>query len=340
MNTDLFFHNSAVYQKTIRFFIFFIISSFTAFGQKIDYNIPEGYEQSIKANDYRKIVDKSVAVISKRFKIDFVKEGSIQLKSGQEMQAFNLHNLITKCTSTKDKNKWDEIIETHFQKMFNSLDKQKTINPNDFETVKKYLSIRIYEADFITQNGGVNNLVAKTDLEGTFTLLMLDLPDAFTPVQKSAFNLWKKSEIEVFALAQKNINQQKIEKVTRKFNVDGTEIEMSFLGNEDYAASYILDLENNSPEFVGEWGTVIAVPNKGLANLCKITKDKPLDFVKFIQKIKPAVSQFYKQHQNPVSEDFYWYYKGKFTKMNVLSDTNGNINVISPIGLTELMTQK
>jgi hypothetical protein len=311
-----------------------------AFGQKIDYNIPDGYEKSIKVGDYKKIVDKSVAVVTTKFKIDFVKDGTIQLKKGQRMSAFNLHNLITKCTSIKDKSKWNDIIETHFQKMFSSLDEQARINPNDFEVVKKYLSLRIYETEFINQNGGAKNLVTRTDLEGTFTLLMLDLPDAFTPVQKTEFNLWKKTESEIFEIAQKNINQQKIEKITKIFNVDGVDIEMSFFGNEDYAASYILDLENNSPEFVGEWGTVIAVPNKGLVNLCKVSRNKPVDFVKFIQKVKPAISQLYQQHQNPISEDFYWYYKGKFTKISVTSDANGNIHVLSPNGLTELMTQK
>lgn len=48
-----------------------------------------------------------------------------------------------------------------------------------------------------------------------------------------------------------NINNQEIEKVVDSFDIDGSEIEMIFLGNEDYAASYALDLMNNSPELEG-----------------------------------------------------------------------------------------
>ncbi|MEK6155696.1 hypothetical protein WIW50_20740, partial [Flavobacteriaceae bacterium 3-367] len=89
----------------------------------------------------------------------------------------------------------------------------------------------------------------------------------------------------------------------------------------------------------GEWGSVVAIPNKGIVNICKVSKDEPLDFILFIQKFKPVVEQFYNQHPQPISANFYWYYNGQFTRINVI-DSNGEINVISPMGLTELMTKK
>ena len=220
------------------------------------------------------------------------------------------------------------------------IDGQKDINPENFETVKKYLGLRIYPVDFVNQRGGTSSLIVKTDLEDTYTLLMLDLPGAFTPVQKEMFSLWKKDTAEVFKLAQENVNKKQIEKVTQEFDIGGIKIEISFLGNEDYAASYALDLLNNSPDLVGEWGSVVSIPNKGLVDICKISEAKPLDFVKFIQRIKPMVEKSYQEHEQPISDQFFWYYKGKFTKMRVLEEPNGNINVISPYGLSELMTEK
>ncbi|HEV8512475.1 MAG TPA: hypothetical protein VGQ59_04335, partial [Cyclobacteriaceae bacterium] len=168
----------------------------------------------------------------------------------------------------------------------------------------------------------------------------LDLPGAFTPVQRKIFELWKLETAAVFKVAQANINKQQVEKVTQSFDVDGVKIEMSFLGSEDYAASYALDLIENSPELVGEWGSVVAMPNKGLVNICKISKDKPVDFVKFIQKTKLLIEKSYHEHEQPISDQFFWYYKGSFTKINVSTNANGSINVISPFGLTELMTKK
>ena len=323
--------------RTIVLLIILTILETTSFGQKINYDIPDGYQNNISKEDYKKIVDMAVPVIAKRYTIDFVKDGTVQLKTGQ---AFNLHNLIGKCVVVKDKSMWDKVIQEHFDKIFTSIDEQKKIDPENFESVKKYLSIRIYPTETVNQRGGITNFVAKTDLEGTYTLLMLDLPGAFTPVQKQIFAIWKKDTLEVFKIAQQNINKQQIEKVTQKFDIDGASIEISFLGNEDYAASYALDLINNSPELVGEWGSVVALPNKGLVDLCKISKDKPLDFVKFIERTKPLVEKSYQEHEQPISDQYFWYYEGKFTRINVLTGAGGNINVISPFGLTELMTKK
>jgi hypothetical protein len=82
------------------------------------------------------------------------------------------------------------------------------------------------------------------------------------------------------------------------------------------------------------------MPNKGLVNICKISKDKPVDFVKFIQRTKPLIEKSYQEHEQPISDQFFWYYKGQFTKIDVLTEANGNINVISPSGLTALMIAK
>jgi hypothetical protein len=319
-----------------------ILSAFqlTSVGQKISYKIPDGYEQDISKDDYKKIVDLSLPIISKRYAVDFVKDGTIHLKEGQDMQAFNLDNLIIKCVETRDKSQWNKTIQEHFENMFSSIDEQKKIDPENYETIKKYLSIRIYPVEIVNQRGGTGSMVAKEDLEGTYTLLMLDLPGAFTPVQKPTFDLWKKDASEVFRAAQENINKQQIEKVTQSFDIDGVNVEMTFLGNEDYAASYALDLMNSSPDLVGEWGSVIAVPNKGLVEICEISKGKPLDFVKFIERTKPLIERSYNEHPQRISDQFFWYYDGRFERIKVLVDAKGAINVISPFGLTEIITRK
>ena len=316
------------------------ILQLTSFGQKVEYSIPDGYEEEISKADYKKIVNVAVPIISKRYTIDFVKDGTIQLKAGQDMEAFNLDNLIGKCVALSDKSQWNNMIHEHFQNMFTAIDEQKKIDPKNFESIKTYLSIRIYPKQTVIQRGGVASFVAKTDLEGTYTLLMLDLPGAFAPVKKQTFELWKRDSTEVFKIAQQNINKQQVEKVTQTFKIDNTDIEITLLGNEDYSASYALDLINNSPDLVGEWGSVIAIPNKGLANICKINKDKPVDFVKFIQMTKPLTEKSYNEHPQPISDQYFWYYKGKFTRIDVQTDPKGNINVIPPVGLTALLTEQ
>jgi hypothetical protein len=254
------------------------------------------------------------------------------------LQAFNLGNLIVQCLAIKDKSKWDIVIEGHFKNLFSAIDEQKKIDPKNFESIKKYLTIRIYPKKYVEQRGGINGVVARSDLEATY--LMFDLPGAFSPVDKESFSQWKQDTTDVFIIAQNNINKQEVTKNSSQFNIDGIKVEITIVENEVYASSYVLDLQNNSPELVGEWGSAIAVPGRKVAMVCKISKDKPVDFVKFIQRTKPIVEKHYQQDQQPISDQFFWYYKGKFTKINIVTDDKGNIHVFSPFGLTELMTSK
>ena len=315
-----------------------LVISFTLCAQKIDYSFPEGYENEISKKDYKYLVNESVKAISENYEIAAIKKGVVELEEGQDYSMVNLHNLILQC-SQLERNKWAELIQSHFSGMYESMEKQKQLDPNNFESLVDYFSIRIYQEAYITQNGGTDNLVAKKDLEGTLSLLMLDLPSTFTPIQKEIFDLWNKTTDEVFEIGQRNVNKQEFIKATESIDVNGQKIAIHFIENEDYGASLALDLETNAPEFVGEWGAVVAIPNKGIANICKVSKDKPLDFMLFIQRFKPVVEQFYNQHAQPVSTDFYWYYEGGFTKINLV-ENNGQLEVISPMGLTALMTEK
>jgi hypothetical protein len=310
-----------------------------AFSQQIKYSIPAGFEKEISKTDYKKIVDLSIPFITKRYTIDSASDGGVHVSAGETRQTFYLDNLLYKCIGA-DKSQWKDVVKQHFESLFTSMDEKEKIDLGNFEIAKKYLSIRIYSKQSVDERGGLDKIIIKTDLEGTYTMLMLDLPEAFTSVDKGLFDSWKKDVTEVFKAAQANINSQEIEKVTQNFNTDGGAIEISLLGNENYAASYALDLGNNSPGMVGEWGSVVCMPNKGLVNICKISKSKPVDFVKFIQLTKPLTRKSYEQHPQPISDQYFWYYKGTFTRISVLTDDKGNIQVISPIGLGELMTTK
>jgi len=306
----------------------------------ISYDIPPGLENAISPDDYHFLVDTSIAVIAERFRIDSVSGGTIRLAKGQELGGFNLDNLILQCAAVKDRTVWPAIIRDHFQKIFSSVEEQQKIDPSNYWSVKPYLSLRIYPQDVIGQHGGPDALVTRVDLEGTYTVLMLDLPGAFTPLAKNVFDGWKRNKADVFRTAQDNVDSQHVEKVSKTTDMQGTQLEVTVLGNEDYAASYALDLGKNSPELVGDWGSAIAIPNKGLVSICKISPGKPADFVKFIQLTYPYIERAYQQHPQRISDQYFWYYQGTFTRIRVETNGDGDINVIAPYGLGQLMGKK
>jgi hypothetical protein len=321
----------------ILFIVIIAIAANSVVAQPVDYSVPSAHRKSIKKNEYRKIVDITLPVVGRRFEIEYLKDGVIYLKASQELQVIDLTEVISKCREAKDPDKWEEVINGYFNGLFSAMDAKKNLDINQFETVKNYLSIRIYPKEMVERRGGTENLVIRTDLEGTYTLLMLDLQSAFTPVQQSVFGSWNKNIDEVFEQAQANVNKKEMIKEVRELNSGKTRVEAIFIENEDYAASYALDLMNNSPDYVGEWGAVVAMPNKGIVNICKVTKEKPLDFVPYIQLFKKPVAEFYSNHLQPVSDQFYWYFKGRFTLITVTEDFNGSINVLPPMALTALI---
>jgi len=317
--------------------LFVTIFHFESFSQTVSYDVPESLKGTVSQQDYEVIAKQSLSVVSARYPVDNLANGTITIKG---KQAFNLDNIILKCAAEKDHSKWEAIIQDHFNSLFNSFDAQKKLDMANYDNVKSYLAIRIYPNPTIDQRGGTVNFVSRTDLDGTTSLVMLDLPQAFTPLLKADFDKWNKTADEVFNTAIENLDKQKVEKMIKSFTIDGTQIEFIFIENENYAASYALDLSKNSPDMVGDWGSAVVIPDKGLVSICKISKAKPVDFVKYIQRMKPLMEQLYREHEGPVSNQFFWYYQGKFTPIQVTVDDRGNVNVIAPQGLSNLMTEK
>lgn len=313
-----------------------------AWAQKISYDLPKAYRKALSAADYQLLVDSAVAVVGRRYPVAQVAAGTITLRAGQaDATAFNLHNLIATCAAEANRQAWGPLIRHHFTSLFSSFDAQKKLEPGNYEAMRGYLSLRVYPEALVAQRGGAQNLVTRVDLPGTVTMLMLDLPGTFSAVPKASIDQWHQEAATLFAQAQANVNKQAVQKVTKDFDGPNKQkLTFHFLGNEDYAASYALGLAANSPELVGEWGSAVAVPNKGLVSICPISRAQPLDFVQYIQLSQAAIAKAYQEHQQPVSPDFYWYYQGKFTRIAVMTDKSGRVNVVAPLGLAALMTAK
>ncbi len=307
--------------------------------QKIDYSIPKGFKKQISAVDYRHLVDKSVEMVQKEFKVVEVRDGGILVEYDGSVAVFYLDNLIKKCNlyASNDKER-DQVIEDHFNNMKDSYQKETEIDYSNFDSIKNNLSLRIYPSDFLESFGKVDPYLIRTHLEGTYTVLMFDLPGAFTPVKREFFDQWEISEDKAFQIAQQMVSQQEMYKESQVFEIDKAEFEVHFLENEDYAASYILDIANSEPDLVGEWGSVIAIPNKEIVSICKVSPEKPVDFVNYIKVFYPINLQFHEEHPQPISPHFFWFYDGKFTKI-IVRATKKTVEVVAPFGLTELMIQ-
>lgn len=314
--------------------------SFAVVAQQIDYAVPSDFSDAIPANEYGQLVDESVRLIRQRFTVTSVQGGTVFLKDsagvGSGMR-INLDNVVLKWIALADQADRLLMVQGHFDNLFSSLTEQAETNADDFASVRDKLALRIYPVGSLPRLGGAGNLVCREDLEGTQTVLVLDLEGAFVPVRREQFRKWKTTEAYAFEAAQQGVNKQDVQVVKADAPTPSGPVALYLLGNEDYAASYVLDLQRNKPELVGEWGSVIAVPNKGIADIHPIRKEKAIDFVLFIQTLLPVVEKFHAEHPQPISMEFFWYYKGRFKKIDVRRDATGTVIVTTPIGLADLM---
>jgi hypothetical protein len=212
-------------------------------------------------------------------------------------------------------------------------------DPANYASMQKYLSLRIYPADIIDAHGGTDSLVTQTDLANTYTVLMLDFPGGFAPVRRSMFDQWKKNVAEVFQAAQANVDSSTPRRVSKSFSLQDTAIEVNMLVDQDYAASYALDLEHNMPDLVAEWGAVVAMPFKGLVAVFKIEKGDKLDWTRFIRLTQPFIEKSYQEQPQPISDQYFWYYHGKFTRIATYVQ-EGVYHIAPPEGLSNLLVQE
>jgi hypothetical protein len=215
---------------------------------------------------------------------------------------------------------------------------QDNLDPANYETMKKFLILRIYPSDIIDAHGGTDSLVTRVDLDHTYTVLMFDFPGGFAPVRRNMFDQWKKNIAEVFQTAQSNVDSAKVARVSKNFTLGDSAVQVSMLVEQDYAASYALDMEHNVPDWVGEWGAVVAMPFKGLAAVYRLDKGDRLEWTRFIRLTQPFIEKSFQEQPQPISDQYFWYYRGKFTPIGTYLE-NGVYHVVPPDGLAQLLVQ-
>ncbi len=328
----------ATMHRALIFLLLLEVLPLDSAAQRVRYDVPEGLGVEIPEADYHLLVDSSVAVVKRYCAVKEVSNGTIHLKRGAPFIALNLDNLLLSCLDIPDRTEWPALIREHFHRAFTDIKAQQELDMTAYEAVKPYLTLRVYNAGYLARDASRPPVVSTTHLEGTSSVLMLDMPSTFQTVEPGAFEKWNRPKEEVFHDARRNVEGQPMEIVTTMLGTPtGDSISVTFIENADYAASYVLGIGDTHPELIGKWGAAIAIPNKGLAMLCGIGPDLPLDFIHFIETVLGPMQELFAQHAYPVSDRFYWYYNGRFTPFTIEVSATGALNVIAPVELSSLL---
>ncbi|HSZ24570.1 MAG TPA: hypothetical protein VK766_02570 [Cytophagaceae bacterium] len=173
----------------------------------------------------------------------------------------------------------------------------------DFEKASKYLAVRIYQEDFMA-SFKLEELVHRKDLEGTVTVLVLDLPDSVESVLNVNIEKWRKLPEELFVLAFDNL-KEKFKRETEK--MDNNFIKLS--GDDIFITSEILFFERNK-DCIGKFGAIVCLPNRNTLMAVPINSD--LDVEVGLQLMIPfAENTFDHSEDSAITRHIFWHYAGR-----------------------------
>lgn len=295
----------------------------------IDRKLPQQYEHLIDQMQYTTLLNICLEVLGKQGTVQSVTDGTIKMGNWGEHKEIHisLDNLVRKCKNA-DAAEWEEIITLHFSK-FPTNEAALNYIYKDYEFAGKLLKI------LIKPNGSFrkieDQLIYRVDFPGTQSYLVIDFDDKFHFVNSQHINEWEQSINDLFLDALANTAEEKME-IARIDLDEESEVFAFFSG--DYAASYMIDLQQNAPFAVGEMGAIVVIPTKGAAFAYPINDERIMEF---IASFNPLIEKIYNEDEYPITDDYYWYYNGKYEQFPVQTDEKNHSFITIPDRLIILL---
>ena len=272
---------------------------------------PSRYDGLVTQAEYEQILDIALREVARYGTIDEVDDGLIALTTSDadfQNVKFSLDNLVRKCKSATPA-EWDVIIVQHFERFVMNKSKDKYIY-KDFEYAQNLLKVQVRPLSMF-DSASLDDYIHRADIPTTATFLILDYDDLFHYVRKEQIGEWERSIDELFEVAFANIAQEDY-KIERGEMADGIPIFCVLSG--DFSASYVVELQQNMPFAVGQYGAIVSIPSKGTALVHALESNSALAY---IDRAAALQQNFYTQDPVPISPYFYWYYAGNFQMFQV-----------------------
>jgi hypothetical protein len=218
-----------------------------------------------------------------------------------------LDNLVRTCAGA-GADKWQAAISEHFDGLVATLREKEALAKKleKFDEAAPLLRPRIYALDAIPADA-LKQMVTRTDLQGTVTVAVLDLPRALQSVNRAEANLWKKTDAEIFEIAIKNLRANSQLKVTEIPLKDGGKI-LAMMSKDGFGSSHALIFDQNA-DAVGKFGTLLAVPARDMT-LCHPINDRSV--LGSAVALSILAGKMSKDAPGAISSELFWYHEGHF----------------------------
>jgi hypothetical protein len=236
-------------------------------------------------------------------------DGVISLQPGTEgnVHQLGLVNLGQLCARNEEK-EWGQIVADHFRTLEKSQSEQKVLEGRltDFDRVRELLAVRLWPASYLDELDA-ERMIFRTDLPGTISALVYDLPSSIRNVTPDECGTWGKEKDELFSLALDNVREICIPDVSEQDIGDG--IRVTLLSDESFfVASHALTLEEHEG-CVGSFGSLVGVPHRHVLLSYPI---ESLEVMQAIPRLIAIIAGMEREGPGSISSRIYWYQAGEF----------------------------
>ena len=229
-------------------------------------------------------------------------EGYVEVTSNDfSFNQLRLSNVAQLC-KLEGIRKSDRIVRNHFEGLIRSHKYDIEFNKivEDFDNVRQYIGVRLYNDDYIDQVG--KELVLTNNLApGIHEMLIFDLPESVTSVQPQQIENWGLTIDELFDIGRSNIKSKYKFKISKE---SFEEFKIWFVQADHFFTPNILLEMSQHSEMIGTNGSLIGAPHRHCVIIYPI---ESLDVVKAINKLIPTIHGMNEEGPGSLSSKLYWY---------------------------------
>jgi hypothetical protein len=239
-----------------------------------------------------------------------ISEGIVTLSENQfGFSNLGLSNVAQNCKQDKPKN-YKEIINDHFNSLIeaNQFELEFDKIADNFEKIKKYIAVRLYNEEYIDYIGKEFTIGKK--FEGDiYSIIVFDFPHSISNIRPEQIKNWGKTENELFEIGIQNVKDKYSHTITKEnFGV----FDIWFVNSDHFfTPNIVYDIENLK-ELAGSNGLLIGIPHRHSAIIYPIEN---LEVVKAINGVFPAIYNMNIEGPGSLSDKVFWYFDGIFTEI-------------------------
>jgi hypothetical protein len=306
---------------------------FSLFKKKTDkINVPE-WASFFDEKEYSMFI-KEIDNYFKNLNIQYeIGDGQVQVSENEfGFSHLGLMNVAQVCKQ-EDKKYYKEIIAEHFNSLIraNKFEKEFEKIADNFEEVKKYIGVRLYDNEYVAHIG--KELTIGKDFAGDiYSMIVFDFPDSVLSIKPEQTTAWNKTTEELFEIGVSNIKSNYPLIVNKE---DLGEFSIWFIqGEHFFTPNIVFDLENRK-ELIGSKGLLIGLPHRHAAIIYPIEN---LEVVNAINGIIPIIYGMNQEGPGSLSNNLFWYKDKTFTQLPYKID-EGKLDFYPPNNFVELLNE-